>query len=92
MVVALMQAQSTQKIKTFSTGFEEARFNEAPFAKEVSRHLKTEHNELYVSAKDALAVVPKLPTLYDEPFSDSSQIPTFLVSKLAKTQVCIAIG
>lgn len=92
MVVALMQAQSTQKIKTFSIGFEEARFNEAPFAKEVARHLKTEHNELYVSAKDALAVVPKLSTLYDEPFSDSSQIPTFLVSKLAKTQVCVALS
>lgn len=91
-VVALMQAHSSQKIKTFSIGFEEERFNEAPYARAVAKHLRTEHTELHVSAKDALGVVPTLCTLYDEPFADSSQIPTFLVSKLAKEHVSVALS
>ncbi|AFL69152.1 asparagine synthase (glutamine-hydrolyzing) [Sulfurospirillum barnesii] len=91
-VVSLMQAQSMQKIKTFSIGFEEERFNEAPFAKAIAEHLGTDHTELYVSSKDALNVIPTLTTLYDEPFADSSQIPTFLVAQLAKTKVSVALS
>ncbi len=91
-IVALMQAQSAQKVKTFSIGFHEKGYNEAEFAKEVARHLGTEHTELYVTAQDALDVVPSLPKLYDEPFSDSSQIPTYLVSKMAKQHVTVALS
>lgn len=91
-VAALMQANSSKKIKTFSIGFQEARFNEAPYAKAVAKHLQTEHTEFYVTAKDSLNVVPKLASLYDEPFSDSSQIPTFLVSMLARKNVSVALS
>jgi asparagine synthase (glutamine-hydrolysing) len=91
-IVALMQAQSANKVKTFSIGFHEKGYNEAEFAKEVARHLGTEHTELYVTAQDALEVVPSLPKLYDEPFSDSSQIPTYLVSKMAKQHVTVALS
>jgi len=91
-IVALMQAQSVNKVKTFSIGFHEKEYNEAEFAKEIARHLGTEHTELYVTARDALDVVPSLPSLYDEPFSDSSQIPTCLVSKMAKQHVTVALS
>jgi len=90
-VVALMQEQSSQPIRTFSIGFHEKKYNEAPYAKAVAHHLGTQHTELYVSTEDALSVVPKLPVLYDEPFSDSSQIPTFLISELAKQHVTVAL-
>lgn len=91
-IAALMQAQSHKPIKTFSIGFEQPEYDEAIFAKSVADHLGTDHTELYVSDRDALNVIPSLSEIYDEPFSDSSQIPTYLVCKLAKEQVTIALS
>lgn len=91
-IAALMQAQSHQPIRTFTIGFDEGGYDEAAHAKAVARHLGTEHTELYVHPADALAVIPRLPTMYCEPFSDSSQIPTFLVSQMARQHVTVALS
>lgn len=91
-IVALMQRHSEKKVRTFSIGFDAAGLDEAPYAKAVAAHLGTDHTEFYVTAADALAVIPKLATLYDEPFADSSQIPTFLLAQMARRHVTVALS
>lgn len=92
LMVALMQSLSINKIKTFSIGFEDKAFDEAPYAKSIANHLGTEHDELYISKNDLLELIPKLPQIYSEPFADSSQIPTVLLSRLTRKKVTVSIS
>lgn len=91
-IVAMMQAQSARPVRTFSIGFTEADYDEAAYAKAVAAHLGTEHTELYVSPTDAMAVIPRLAEMYDEPFGDSSQIPTHLVAAMAGRHVTVCLS
>ncbi len=91
-IVALMQVQSTRPVKTFTIGFHEAAYNEAEQAQAVAEYLGTEHTTLYVTPQQAMEVIPHLPTLYDEPFSDASQIPTFLVSEMTRQHVTVSLS
>jgi asparagine synthase (glutamine-hydrolysing) len=91
-VTALLQKDSTEKIKTFTIGVPDAGLNEAPYAKDIAAHLGTDHTEYYCTEKEALEIVPQLPFFYDEPFADSSAIPTSLVSKIAREKVTVALS
>jgi len=92
MVVALMQANSTRPVRTFTIGFDDLGYDESADAARVARHLGTDHVELRVGPDEARAVIPRLPTMYDEPFADSSQIPTFLVSQLTRRHVTVSLS
>jgi asparagine synthase (glutamine-hydrolysing) len=91
-VTALLQKESTEKIKTFTIGTTEQKMDEAPFAKQIAQHLGTDHTEYYCTAKEAMEIIPQLPFYYDEPFADSSAIPTILVSRLAREKVTVALS
>lgn len=91
-VVALMQAQSSRKVRSFTIGMDDPKYNEAVYAKEIAQHLGTEHTELYITEEDAKAVIPKLPWMFGEPFADSSQIPTYLVSKMTREHVTVSLS
>src|SRR5262249_40702158 len=91
-IVAMMQAQSISAVKTFTIGFSEASRNEADYSKQIARYLGTEHTELYVSPQLAHDIIPLLPNIYDEPFADPSQIPTFLVSRLTCQDVTVSLS
>ncbi len=92
LIVALMQAQSNSKVKTYTIGFSENSYDESLHARAVARHLSTDHHELQLTSKDALDVIPELPKIYCEPFADSSQIPTFLVCKMARESVTVCLS
>lgn len=92
LVVALMQSQSTRPVRTFTIGFREDDYDEAPYAREVARHLGTEHTEWYISPTEAASVIPELPHIFDEPFADSSQVPTTLVARMTRQHVKVSLS
>jgi len=92
LIVAMMQRETERKVKTFTIGFKDSRFNEADFAKSVAGYLQTEHTELYLSPEETRSIIPDLPTIFDEPFADPSGIPTFLVSRLAREDVTVCLS
>ena len=92
LVVSLMKQHSSERIKTFSIGFEDKQFNEALYAEKIAKHLNTDHHSMTFTSKDALDLIPKLTEIYDQPFADSSQLPTFLVSKLAREHVTVCLS
>ncbi|NNE38129.1 MAG: asparagine synthase (glutamine-hydrolyzing), partial [Gammaproteobacteria bacterium] len=92
LVVALMQKNNTSRVKTFSIGFDDKKFNEADYAKQVASQLNTDHSEFYISAPELLDTIPLIPGIYDEPFADPSQIPTYLVSKITREHVTVALS
>ena len=92
LIVSLMQKNANKSVKTYTIGYEDDNYNESSYAKLVAQHLGTSHTELILSPKDLIDVVPKLPLLYDEPFADSSQVPTFLISQLARNSVSVALS
>lgn len=91
-VVALMQSLHPDKVKTFTIGMEDEKYNEAVYAKEIAAHLGTEHTELYITEEDARGVIPKIPFIFGEPFADSSQIPTYLVSRMTRQHVTVSLS
>jgi asparagine synthase (glutamine-hydrolysing) len=91
LIVAIMQRQSARPVRTFTIGFHDPEYDEAPYARAVAKHLRTDHSEVYVTAEQALAAVPRLPHVYDEPFADASQIPTLLVCEIARKHVTVAL-
>lgn len=92
LIVSLMQENSIDPVKTFTIGFEDKKFDESIYAKKIANHLRTDHTEVILNPKEALEVIPEIPNIYSEPFADSSQIPTFLVSKIAKSSVTVSLS
>ena len=92
LITVLMQDQSNRPVQSFTVGFDETEFDESPYAFAVAQHSGTEHHELRVTSSDALNIIPNLPEIYDEPFSDSSRIPTYFICRAARQNVAVALS